>query len=85
MEKKVSKLVKAENIKIETDRYYSEDDVRHDVVKLTHISTGVEATFDSIKGQVYSYNRALELMEEKIRDRCKKAVEELFIELFEEE
>lgn len=85
MEKKKSKLISTENIKIETDRYYSEDNIRHDVVKLTYIPANVEVTFDSIRGQLYAYNRALELLEEKIGEIVKKGIENDFIDLFEED
>jgi protein subunit release factor A len=85
MEKNRSKLIDTENIRTETDRYYSEDEVRHDVVKLTYIPASIEVTFDSIRGQVYAYNCALELLEKKIRDRFRKAIEDNFVELFNEE
>lgn len=82
MEKNKFKWIKEEDIKTETDRYY---DIRHDVVKLTYIPDGIEVTFDSTRGQVYAYNRALELLKEKICEKVKKCVEQNFVDLFEEE
>jgi protein subunit release factor A len=74
MEKNKGKWIKEENLKIETDRYYSQDEVRHEVVKLTYIPSNISVTFDSITGQVYAYNRALELLEKKIFDNVNKII-----------
>lgn len=64
-----SEYISEYDIKIETDRYFENEgeinEERFEVVKLTQISTGLEITFCSTKGQLHAYNRALKLLEEK--------------------
>ncbi|MBD5572372.1 hypothetical protein [Clostridium botulinum] len=73
-EKNKSKWIKVENLKVETDRYYSTGEIRHEVVKLTYLPANISVAFDSITGQVHAYNRALELLEKKIFDNVNRII-----------
>jgi protein subunit release factor A len=74
VEKNKSKWVKEENLKIETDRYYDNEEVRHEVVKLTHLPSNIEAVVDSVISQISAYNSALKLLEKKIFDNVNKII-----------
>jgi len=65
MNKNKSDYISESDIKIETDRYWDEEDKRVEAVKLTQISTGLEVAVHSYIGQVSAYNKALEKLEDK--------------------
>lgn len=65
MNKNKSEYISESDIRINTDRYWDEEDKRIEVVKLTQISTELEVAVHSYKGQVHAYNRALEKLEDK--------------------
>jgi protein subunit release factor A len=65
MNKNKSDYITEDGIKIETDRYWDEDDKRVEVVKLTQISTGLEVAVHSYRGQVHAYNKALKKLDAK--------------------
>lgn len=68
MNKYRSFLISEEDIKIETDRFWDENQKELHSVKLTMLSTGIEITFCSYKGQLDAYNRALKKLEIRYRD-----------------
>lgn len=63
-----SDIISEEDLKIETDRYWDEKEKRVEVVKLTMLSTNLEITFCSYKGQLHAYNRALQNLEMKYKE-----------------
>lgn len=63
-----SNIILEEDLKIETDRYWDEEEKRVEVVKLTMISTNLEITFCSYKGQLDAYNKALRNLEIKYKE-----------------
>ena len=63
-----SDIVSEEDLKIETDRYWDEKEKRVEVVKLTMLSTNLEITFCSYKGQLDAYNRALQNLGVKYKE-----------------
>lgn len=65
MVKYESKLISTKDLKVETDRCWNSQDEKVEVVKLTMISTGLEITYASKKGQLHTYNEALKLLEKK--------------------
>lgn len=68
MAKYKSSIILEEDLKIETDRYWNDNDERIEVVKLTVISTGLESTFCSYKSQIDAYNKSLQNLEIKYRE-----------------
>lgn len=68
MIKYMSDIILEKDLKIETDRYWDEEDKRIEIVKLTMISTNLEVTFCSYKGQLDAYNRALQNLEVKYKE-----------------
>lgn len=62
-----SDIISEEDLKIETDSYYDEKEKKVEGVKLTMLSTNLEITFCSYKGQLDAYNRALQHLEMKYR------------------
>jgi len=65
MNKNKSEYISELDIKIETDRYWDEDDKRVEAVKLTQISTGLEVA-------VHAYNMALEKLVDKYLNSLNK-------------
>lgn len=63
-----SNTISEEDLKIETDRYWDEEEKRVEIVKLTMISTNLDVTFCSYKGQVDAYNRALRKLETRYKE-----------------
>jgi len=63
-----SNTISEEDLKIETDRYWDEEEKRVEVVKLTMVSTNLEVAFCSYKGQLDAYNRALQKLETKYKE-----------------
>jgi hypothetical protein len=76
MEKKKSKWIKEENLKIETDTYYNDSDVRCEVVKLTYVPANIDVVAVSQIGQVSAYNLALEVLEKKVFDNINRIISE---------
>lgn len=68
MVKYISDIILENDLKIETDRYWDEEEKRVDVVKLTMISTKLDVTVASYKGQLHAYNKAIEKLEIKYND-----------------
>lgn len=63
-----SNTISEEDLKIETDRYWDEEEKRVEIVKLTMISTNLDVIFCSYKGQLDAYNRALKKLETKYKE-----------------
>lgn len=63
MNKYKSNIIPNEDLKIETSRYWDKEDKRVERVKLTMISTKLEITSYSYKGQLDAYNKALQCLE----------------------
>lgn len=63
-----SNIISEEDFKIETNRYWDEEEKRVEVVKLTMVSTNLETTFCSYKGQLDAYNRALKDLEVRYKE-----------------
>lgn len=59
MDLNISNTISREDLKIETDRYWDEEEKRVEVVKLTMISTNLDVTVCSYRGQIDAYNKAL--------------------------
>lgn len=64
----MSNTISEEDLKIETDRYWDEEEKRVEIVKLTMISTNLDVTFCSYKGQLDAYNRALRKLETRYKE-----------------
>lgn len=65
MKKYESSFIKREDIKVDTGIDYR-DDVRHSIVKITHIPTQLHVLVESKIGQLSAYNTALKILEEKL-------------------
>lgn len=61
----ISKYISQNDIKIETDRYYDNENKEIEAVKLTQISTGLQVAVHSCKSKIHAYNTALKKLEEK--------------------
>ncbi len=70
-----SNIISEKDLKIETDRYWDEEGKRVEVVKLIMISTSLEVTFCSYKGQLDAYNSALRKLENKYKECFQKEEE----------
>ena len=70
-----SNIISEKDLKIETDRYWDEEEKRVEVVKLVMISTSLEVTFCSYKSQLDAYNRAFQNLEAKYKERLQKEEE----------
>lgn len=72
MIKNISNIILENDLKIETDRYWDEEDKRVEIVKLTMMSTNLDVTVASYKGQLHAYNKALENLEIKYTESLNK-------------
>ena len=69
MNKYISKILKPENLIIDSYRYNDSNQIRHTVVSVCHNSdtTKIEVTEDSIVGQLQAYNTCIKRVENMIK------------------
>ena len=63
-----SNMISSDDLKVEIDRYWDEEEKRVEIVKLTMISTNLDVTCDSFIGQIDAYNKALKKLETNYKE-----------------